>query len=171
MCVHKYSGSLEHLQKILALLKLELDGHKPLVRHGLDRLGQGGGDGEDALLGQGRAHQVRVDPAWKCEALVEALRGVASPVRRLLLVGCLHLHRVVDGLDHQLLRLVALHVHEDLVRVVVVLDSRHSVLLAVCREQGSVVEKTSRSLAVEDAPVLEEVAPGVVEHAVVLGQG
>ena len=57
VCVHKYSGSLEHLQKILPLLKnLELDGHKPLVRHGLDRLGQGGGDGEDPLLRQGGAH-------------------------------------------------------------------------------------------------------------------
>ena len=130
VCIN-IQGPLSICGRSFPRLNLELDGHQPLVGDGLNGLGEGGGDGEDSLLRQGGAHQVRVHPTWKGEALIEALRGVASAVRGLLLMGRLHVHRVVDRLDHQLLRLVALNVDQYFVRVVVVLDSRDSILLTV----------------------------------------
>ena len=57
-----------------------------------------------SLFGEARLDGFWVHACWQTEALVEALRGVAPPVRGFLLVLRLHHHRVVHRLDNKLLQ-------------------------------------------------------------------
>ena len=72
----------------------------------------GGGDGEDALVGEGGLDCVRVHARGQREALAEALSAAAPTVRRLLLVLGLHDDGVVHGLDEELLWLVLVNIHD-----------------------------------------------------------
>ena len=132
------------------------DWHQPLPT-GLQSPGQGGRDGEDSSLGEGRTDGLWADAAWKSKALVKTLRGETPSVRGLLLVFGLHDDVVVHGLDHQLLWLEVFHVDQYFVLVILIHHPSSSVLIIEKAGSGSlpVVKESGPALsrAIENASV------------------